>query len=174
METVQIAEGEMLKRVARFSEIKGTRQAFVDSLLPGHERENFRVIGQGVTENPTDRPAIAAEHDLNVGGIRAKPGNGAALHAHKTVEIFIPFSGKWSICWGDKGEHEVILGPLDTVSVPPGVMRGFRTVGDEEAYLLTILEGRDPGRVTWSADVLDQAKVSGVALDKKGDLPAGR
>jgi len=53
-------------------------------------------------------------------------------------------------------------------------MRGFRNVGDEEAYLLTIMEGRDAGRVTWSPEILDQAKEEGVALDQKGNLPAGR
>ncbi|MCL0101697.1 cupin domain-containing protein [Dehalococcoidia bacterium] len=174
METIQVSKEEMLERVARFSEMKGTRQAFVDSLLPGHVRENFRVIGPGVSENPGDKPAITAQHELNVGGVRAMPGNGAALHAHKTVEIFIPFSGRWAIYWGDSGENEIILGPLDTISVPPGVMRGFRNVGDEEAYLLTIMEGRDAGRVTWSPEILDQAKEEGVALDQKGNLPAGR
>ena len=49
---------DMSGRVARFDELHANRQAFVDSKLPGHERENFRIIGKGVTEDPADRPAI--------------------------------------------------------------------------------------------------------------------
>ena len=174
MGNVQISMGEMLQRVARFSDLKPFKQAFVDSLIPGHERENFRVIGPGVSENPDMKPPITDAHGFSLGGIRAKPGKGAALHSHTTTEVFVPFSGEWAIYWGDQGENEVVLGPLDTISVPPGVMRGFRNVGKEEAYLMVVMDGADPGRVTWSQDVLDKAVEGGIALNEKGDLPVSR
>ncbi len=161
---------DMSGRVARFDELRANRQAFVDSKLPGHERENFRIIGKGVTEDPADRPAITAPHDFNVGGIRAKPGHGAALHSHLTVEIFIPFSGRWEVYYGDDGGESVVLGPLDTFSVPAGVMRGFRNVGDDEAFLLTIIGGAEPGKVTWSPEVLAAASASGVTRNEAGNL----
>jgi len=81
------------------------------------------------------------------------PGKGAALHSHLTVEVFTPLSGQWVIIWGDHGENEIVLEAWDTISVPPGVMRGFRNVGREPTCLMAILGGTDPGRVTWRQPV---------------------
>jgi len=165
-----ISRAEMLARVARFKELRPSRRAFVDSLIPGHEREIFNVIGRGVTEDPTLNPAITDARDFNVTLVRAEPGKGAALHAHPTVEVFIPLSGRWAVYWGDAGEEEVVLEQWDTISVPPGVMRGFRNVGEEAAYLLAILGGTDAGRVVWAPQVLEAARRTGLALDAHGNL----
>ena len=170
MSTIQVSKEEMLSRVARFNDLKPSTRPFVDSLIPGHERQNFRVIGRGVTEDPGAQPAISAPHDFNVGLNKAAPGKRAALHSHPTVEVFMPLSGQWSITWGDDGENEVVLGPWDTISMPPEVMRGFQNVGDEDAYLLAIVGGSDAGRVTWPAQVLEQARETGLQLDAQGNL----
>ncbi len=172
MATVQISKEEMLKRVARFKELKPSRKGFVDSLIPGHEREIFNVIGRGVTEDPTLGPTITDARDFNVTLVRSGPGKGAALHAHPTVEVFMALSGRWAVYWGDRGENEILLDQWDTISVPPGVMRGFRNAGSEDAYLLAILGGTDAGRVIWATEVLERAKRTGLALDAEGNLVA--
>ena len=151
----------MRKRIARFSELVPIWSGFLDTAIPGHARDVFNVIGQGVTEDNTVAPAIADARDFNLTYVRAEPGNGAALHDHETVEVFIPLTGRFRIIWGDHGEHEVELGPFDVISVPPGVMRGFRCVHQEPAYLLAIQGGSDPGRVTYAAEVVEQAKQLG-------------
>lgn len=170
MRNVQISQDAMRKRVARFTELRSSRQAFVDSLIPGHEREIFNVIGRGVTEDASLNPAITDARDFNLTFIQAEPGKGAALHAHTTVEVFVALSGEWGIYWGDNGENEIILQQWDTVSVPPGVMRGFRNAGTEGAYLMAILGGTDPGRVSWAQQVIEKAKQTGLKLDAHGNL----
>lgn len=170
MTTVQISREAMLKRVARFKELRPSRKAFVDSLIPEHEREIFNVIGRGVTEDPTLNPAITDARDFNVTLVHSGPGKGAALHAHPTVEVFMALSGRWAVYWGDHGENEVILEQWDTISVPPGVMRGFRNAGSEDGYLLAILGGTDAGHVAWAPQVLEAAKQTGLALDEHGNL----
>lgn len=175
MKTKQVAKADMEKRVARFKDLRCSTQAFVDSLIPGHERKIFNVIGRGVTEDATLNPAITDARDFNMAMVHAEPGKGAALHAHPTVEVFIALSGRWAVYWGDEGEQELMLEQWDTISVPPGVMRGFRNAGQEDAYLLAVLGGTDAGRVVWSPKVLEQAKKTGLTLDKKGNLvTAGR
>jgi len=170
MASVQMSKEQMLKRVARFKELKPSRKAFVDSLIPGHEREIFNVIGRGVTEDPSLNPAITDARDFNVTLVRSGAGKGAALHAHPTVEVFIALSGRWAVYWGDRGENEIILEQWDTISVPPGVMRGFRNAGTEHGYLLAILGGTDAGHVAWAPEVLEAAKQTGLALDEQGNL----
>src|SRR6516162_7349697 len=93
----KVSKEEMLKRTARFKDLKSSREAFVDSLIPGGEREIFNVIGTGVTEDPSLSPAITAVEDFNLTFVKAEPGKGAALHYHPTVEVFMPASGKWAV-----------------------------------------------------------------------------
>lgn len=173
MNTIQVGMDEMLKRVARFKDLRPSRRAFVDSLIPGHEREIFNVIGRGVTEDTTLNPAITDARDFNLTLVHAEPGKGAALHAHPTVEVFMALSGRWSVFWGDRGEQEIVLDRWDTISVPPGVMRGFRNAGSEPGYLMAVLGGTDAGHVSWAPQVLEQAKGTGLALDAAGNLVGG-
>ena len=168
----QASMEEILSRTARFGELVASKQAFVDTRIPEYERDIFNVIGEGVTEDPDLKPAIAMADQFNVTYVSADPGKGAALHAHSTVEVFIAMSGRWSIYWGDEGEQDVILDPWDVVSIPAGVMRGLRNVGDNSGYLMAILGGTDAGRVSWSETVLAQARETGLDLDDAGNLVA--
>ena len=173
MKTVEIGMDEMLKRVAHFKDLRPSPRAFVDSLIPGHERKIFNVIGRGVTEDTSLAPAITDARDFNLTLVHAEPGKGAALHAHSTVEVFMALSGRWAVYWGARGEREIVLESWDTISIPPGVMRGFRNAGATEGYLMAILGGTDAGHVTWAPQVLEQARDTGLALDAEGNLLTG-
>jgi hypothetical protein len=51
------------------------------------------------------------------------------------------------------------------------VLRGFRNVRHDEAVLLSILGGNDPGKVVWSPRVLDKAKATGlVEVTERGEM----
>jgi len=160
----------MHARTARFNKLRPSAEAFVDTRIPEHERDIYNVIGRGVTEDPSLTPAITAVEGFNVTYIGAAPGKGAALHSHPTVEVFVALTGRWVVYWGEDGGGETELNTLDMISVPVGVMRGFRNVGDEHAYLMAILGGDDAGRVDWAKSVLSRAKETGLELDADGDL----
>tara|TARA_Y100001934_G_scaffold275583_1_gene370347 strand:- start:797 stop:1303 length:507 start_codon:yes stop_codon:yes gene_type:complete len=161
---------EMKKRYAKFSDLNPSKQAFVDTRLPEHERDIFNVIGEGVTEDPELKPAISAVEGFNVTYVGADPGKGAALHAHTTVEVFYAMSGRWAVFWGDEGENEIELDTFDMVSVPVGVLRGFRNISNEHAYLMAILGGQDAGKVSWAPAVLEKAEGTGLSLDSAGNI----
>jgi uncharacterized RmlC-like cupin family protein len=166
----QVTMDEMLARTARFEGLRPSKQAFLDTRIPGHERDIFNVIGTGVTEDADHKPAITAVEGFNVTYVGADPGNGAALHSHTTVEVFIPMSGRWAVFWGDDGENEIELDQWDVVSVPVGVMRGFRNIGDSHANLMALLGGTDAGKVDWAETVLARAADTGLSLDAEGNL----
>ena len=161
---------EMRSRTALFENLRPSQQAFVDTRIPEHERDIYNVIGRGVTEDANLQPAITAVEGFNVTYIGADPGKGAALHSHPTVEVFVAMTGRWVVYWGDDGDGEIELGALDMVSVPVGVMRGFRNAGDKHAYLMAILGGDDAGRVDWAETVLSKARDTGLELDADGNL----
>lgn len=175
METKNISVEQMETHVARFAELRGSGEAYIDSRLPGHQRKKINLVGMGVVEaadNPELRPNISLPaHGFNLGMIQAESGNGAALHAHKTEEVFMPLVGAWVIVWmTDEGEKEIVLEPFDTVSVPIGVYRGFRYVGEETGTLLTLIGGPDAGRVEWHPTVTAAAAETGLSRDAAGNL----
>lgn len=147
---------EMEARVARFARLRPTGD-YVDSGIPGCERTTYRVLGAG-----PDAPLAAEEFHLNL--VRCAPGKAAPLHNHLTQEVLIPLSGRWEVFWGPRGERRLALGPWDTISIPPGVSRGFRNVGAEDAFLIGIVGGRDPGRINWPEAVRAAARAAGVEL----------
>jgi quercetin dioxygenase-like cupin family protein len=51
--------------------------------------------------------------------------------------VFLSITGQWELGSPD-GFSEIVVNPLDAVSVPRGVMRGVQNVGDSEAVLLVI------------------------------------
>ena len=160
---------EMERNVARFKNQKSSDKAFIDTRIPGHEREIFSIIGNGVQEDASMRPQIPPQ-DFHLAMIRAEPGKGAALHSHLTQEVFMPLTGKWAISWGPRGEQEIVLEPYDVISVPVHVMRGFRNVGTETAMMLAVVGGHDPGRVGWPESMKDAARAAGLILDDAGNL----
>lgn len=158
-------------RVARFNRLKPFSLAFVDSLLPDGRKKNLKVIGQGVVENPAMAPPIAEDHGFTVSWILVPPGGGAGLHSHRTPEVFIPFNGTIHVLIGDDKE-EIELNPGDVISVPTGVMRGFRNKGVAEVTMLAMVGGhRGGGAVTWHHDVLARAAAdTGLGVDAEGRL----
>lgn len=177
MDTKNVSVEEMEKFVARFAELKGSEEAFVDSRLPGHKRFKINIVGMGVVE-AADKPELAPNiplpaYGFNLGMIQAEHGNGAALHAHETEEVFMPLIGPWAIVWmTGEGEKEIVLEPFDSISVPQGVYRGFRYVGDGKGTLLTLIGGPDAGRVDWHPTVAQKAEASGLSRDEDGNLRA--
>jgi quercetin dioxygenase-like cupin family protein len=171
MGKLQVSVEEMEKtRVARYKNLKPSPRAFVDTAIPGYERLIYNIIGRGVTEDPALAPAITDARDFNLTLVKKAPGNRVGLHDHPTVEVFMPLTGRFGVYWGDEGENEVILEQWDVISVPPGVMRGFRNLGTEDAFLLAILGGSDSGHVEWSPSVLETARQHGVQLDEHGNV----
>jgi mannose-6-phosphate isomerase-like protein (cupin superfamily) len=147
---------EMEARVARFAALRPT-DAYVDAALPGCGRDTFAVLGAG------PQAALPAE-DFHLNLVRCAPGRSAPLHSHLTQEVFIPLTGTWEVFWGPEGARSLTLGPWDVASIPPGLSRGFRNVGPDEAWLIGIAGGRDPGRIDWPPSVRAIAKAAGVEL----------
>jgi len=165
-----ISRAEMLKRVARFKDLKGSDGGLPDSKAPQCERTLYNVIGfqppkdsggavtSPVGDDASRLSAIPISEGFNLGYCRAKPGKGPMMHNHDTNETFIPMTGRWRCSWeNENGETEhVDVGPLDVVSFPPGVARRFENITDgppnEEAILMFVIGGNAP-----KAEFTDQA-----------------
>ncbi|WP_375396665.1 cupin domain-containing protein [uncultured Sphingomonas sp.] len=159
-------------RVVRYADLVPCLNAFVDTRTPGSDaKENFTIIGPGVSENPEQHIHIAEPHGFNIGGARQPPGCTNSQHSHDTAEVFVVHSGKWRFDFGENGDDaQVAAGPGDVVSFPTHAFRGFRNVGDGPGFLWSVLGGDDPGRVTWAPAVFELAREYGLVLLENGSL----
>lgn len=149
---------EMLACVARYKELKRCDTGLPDMALPEGQRAFYNVLGfeqpmESGQYSPFGDAAKAPISHLKAGFglsfIAAEAGKGVLMHAHDTVETFIPMKGTWKVEWeGDKGNEEVVLEPLDFVAVPVGVHRRFECVtpaiGEIEGLLLAMVGGDSP------------------------------
>lgn len=174
MDIIDISVEEMQARVARYRELEASPQAFVDTRIPQYERDIYNVIGRGVTEDAGLAPSISDSRYFSITYVGAEPGKGAALHAHETIEVFIPLVGKWAAYWGAEGDKKIEIEPFDVISFPPGIYRGFRNIGDAPGMLMAIIGSKeatgDGGRVDWAPSVLAQSHATGLRVNDAGDL----
>jgi len=162
----------MAARVVRYADLRPCYNAFIDTRTPGSEaKENFTIIGPGVSENPEQHVHIAEPHGFNIGGARQPPGCVNSQHSHDTAEVFIVHTGTWRFDLGEHGDDaQVTLHPGDVISLPTGMFRGFTNVGADTGYLFAVLGGDDPGRVLWAPKVFDMAAQYGLVLLETGQL----
>ena len=162
----------MEERVVRYADLRPCYNAFIDTRTPGSEaKENFTIIGPGVSENPDQYVHLTEPHGFNIGGARQPPGCVNSQHSHDTAEVFVVHSGHWRFDLGEHGDDaQVALAPGDVISLPPGMFRGFTNVGEESDFLFAILGGDDPGRVLWAPQVFDMAAEYGLVLLENGSL----
>lgn len=162
----------MRERVVRYADLKPCYNAFIDTRSPGSEaKENFTIIGPGVSENPDQHVHIAEPHGFNIGGARQPPACVNSQHSHDTAEVFVVHTGTWRFDLGEHGDDaQVVIGPGDVISLPTGMFRGFTNIGEDSGYLFAVLGGDDPGRVLWAPDVFDMAAQYGLVLLENGQL----
>ena len=173
---------QMMKRVARFSRLKGFDGGLPDSDHPDCRRTLYNVIGfqppkveragkqSPVGEKAARMAAIKISEGFNLGYCRALPGKGPMLHNHDTNETFICMTGVWRASWeNEKGKVEhVDLKPLDVISFPPGASRRFMNLkkgpGGKRGVLMFVIGGNAP-----SAEVTSESMDE---LERKGIWPA--
>jgi mannose-6-phosphate isomerase-like protein (cupin superfamily) len=154
-----LSRSAMLKRVARFSRLKGSDGGLPDSPLPECRRKLYAVIGfqppkssrssvtSPVGNDASSMPAIGIAEGFNLGYCKARPGKGPLMHNHDTNETFIAMTGRWRAEWNEgRKKASVDLGPYDVITFPTGVARRFMNVTYDEPgreHLLMFIIGGD-------------------------------
>ena len=164
---------EMEKRIVRYGDLKPCRTAFIDTHTPGSDRkENFTIIGAGVSESADQHVHIREKVGFNVGAAGQPPHCVNSLHTHRTAEVFFVHRGRWRFFWGRRGTAgEVVLDEGDLFDIPTGMFRGFENVGTDYGIIMAILGGDDAGGgVVWAPQVIEEARGHGLVLAETGRL----
>lgn len=164
---------ELEKNIVRRGELIPCRSAFIDAHTPGsNQKENFTIIGGGVSEGADQHVHIRQTPGFNIGAAGQPPKCRNSLHTHRTAEVFFVQSGRWRFFWGRWGDAgEVVLEEGDIINIPTGMFRGFENIGNDYGMLMAILGGDDAGGgVIWAPQVIDEAKSHGLMLGDNGVL----
>ncbi|MBV0914013.1 cupin domain-containing protein [Anianabacter salinae] len=160
-------------KIVRYGELKPCKTAFIDAHTPGsNQKENFTIIGGGVSESPDQHVHITDSIGFNIGAAGQPPKCRNSLHSHRTAEVFFVLKGRWRFFWGRWGNAgEVVLEEGDIFNIPTGIFRGFENIGTDYGMIMAILGGDDAGGgVIWAPQVIEDARDHGLVLSDKGKL----
>ena len=164
---------EMEKRIVRYGDLKPCKTAFIDAHTPGsNQKENFTIIGGGVSESADQHVHISDTPGFNIGAAGQPPNCRNSLHSHTTAEVFFVLKGRWRFFWGRWGDAgEVTLEEGDIINIPTGIFRGFENIGTDYGMIMAVLGGDDAGGgVVWAPQVIQDAAEHGLVLGKNGKL----
>jgi quercetin dioxygenase-like cupin family protein len=145
--------------------------AFIDCKKPGsHLKENYSIIGPGVTSSDEQIINLPEAHGFNIGAAAMPNGITNNLHIHFTAEVFIVQKGEWTFRWGSQGENGIVGHAGDIVSVPTWMFRGFTNTGPDDGWLFTILGGDNTGGVIFHPDIIREAADYGLYISSENRL----
>ncbi|MEO0042705.1 MAG: hypothetical protein RL329_2153 [Bacteroidota bacterium] len=160
------------QRLIRFKDLMPCKAAFIDAKTPGsHRKDNYSIIGGGVSESKHQRVNLTELHGFCVGAAGQPPRIKNSPHSHFTAEVFMVYSGHWRFYWNNDCQSDVVVHPGDIISLPTNMFRGFENVGDEYGMIFSIL-GHDNagGGVIWLPRVIEEAQGHGLVLLENGKL----
>ena len=164
---------EMKARIVRYGDLIPCRTAFIDAHTPGSDqKENFTIIGGGVSESPDQHVHINDTPGFNIGAAGQPPRVRNSLHTHRTAEVFFILKGRWRFFWGRYGTAgEVVLEEGDIINIPTSMFRGFENIGTDYGMIMAVLGGDDAGGgVLWAPQVIEEASAHGLILGDNGAL----
>lgn len=169
---VTLSKTEAEKRLIRRAEYVACVEAFIDCRRPGSmPKENYSLIGPGVTQNPAQVINLRERHGFNIGAAAMPRGVTNNLHIHFTSEVFICAAGEWLLRWGPGGrEGEALLRAGDIACMPTWIFRGFTNVGPDDGWLFTCLGGDDTGGIIWDPEILAEAGGHGLWLTADNEI----
>lgn len=173
MKDIKMTPADMEARIVRYGDLQPCKTAFIDAHTPGSDqKENFTIIGGGVSESPDQHVHISIPHGFNIGAAGQPPKCRNSLHNHRTAEVFFVLKGRWRFFWGRWGNAgEVVLEEGDIINIPTNLFRGFENIGTDYGMIMAVLGGDDAGGgVIWAPQVIEDAKEHGLVLGNNGKL----
>lgn len=167
-----VTESDLAERIIRRDSLISCNTAFIDCRTPGSDlKENYALIGSGVSQNPDQFINLQIPHGYNVGGAAMPNGVTNSLHLHFTAEVFVIVEGEYTFRWGADGQGGEFVGRAgDIVSVPTWIFRGFTNTGPNENFMFTVLGQDNTGGIIWGPTVLREAEGFGLYLTADNQL----
>ena len=170
---------EMEQRVVRFRNLKWSKRALLDSVLPGCGAELAPVIGLGISQDRDHVAPVANAHGLSIEWLRIPRGGSVSTHRLATKQVLIAKAGsiEVTLTTANGSVTRPVAGTpagSDSVAIPDHCWRSLRNVGDGEALAVLVTAGNDRKPVEWSDAVVKAAAALDLAIDANGCVAAKR
>ena len=167
----QISQADADARHVKRSDYQSCTVAFIDCKKPGsHLKQNYSIIGPGVTSSSEQVINLPEPHGFNIGAAAMPTGITNNLHIHFTAEVFMVYEGEYTFRWGSNGENEFVGRPGDVLSVPTWIFRGFTNTGSGDGWVFTTLGGDNTGGVIFHPDIIREAADYGLYISRDNVL----
>jgi quercetin dioxygenase-like cupin family protein len=166
-----ISQADADARHVKRSDYRSCTVAFIDCKKPGsHLKQNYSIIGPGVTSSTEQVINLPEAHGFNIGAAAMPTGITNNLHIHFTAEVFMVYEGEYTFRWGSNGENEFVGRPGDILSIPTWIFRGFTNTGEGEGWVFTTLGGDNTGGVIFHPDIIREAADYGLYISRNNML----
>lgn len=165
---------EFRARVIAAADRAWVQRPFLCTGVAGGGVELSLLIGFGIVEDRRAAPHLTDPHGFSLAWLRGRPGDGMLRHRHDRAQTVTAKAGTWEVRVAtETGDESVLIGKLDTVSIPPGSWRSFHVVAADSgtpaepgtAELLVCTAGDERVRLEWAPDVVSAARDAGDVLD---------
>ncbi len=168
------SDDELVARTVRFEDLAWSDRSLLSSVGQGRAGGSIElapVIGYGMTEDRRHQPPITVPHGFSIEWLRAAPGASFGLHRLARHQAAILTEGRWEVAV-NRGSFRLTARPQEgsVVSMPPGVWRDFRNVGESKACALLVCNSQERPRVEWDESLEQSAATNGWSRDASGYL----
>ena len=163
----------MEKRAVRFADLDWSREALLDSRLPGCGTELAPVIGFGMSQDRNHLAPVMNAHGFSIEWLLLPPGAGVSRHHLVDKQVLVVYRGEVEIIaegtdapalFQAKGSIE----GWDSYAMPAHVWRSYRNNTSKEAVMLVMTPGDHCKRIVWSDEVVQAAAKANRAIDANG------
>ena len=132
-------------RLVRYADLRACTNAFVDTRTPGSDRkENFTIVGPGVSENPNQHVHIPEPHGFKLRALKMASGAAVPAHGRHEEEVIFVLKGTLEITAPDSS---IVMGAGDTFTTPKELEQPFRATSSDGCIADIVCRGNAAGAV---------------------------
>lgn len=162
---------DLIARTTTAAERVWSDKALLDSVIPGHRAEIAPAIGYGMTQDRRAKPKVSNPHGFTVEWLRIEPGQTVGSFRTPPKQVVILQTGVVEIELDDGTTvSSASVHPWDTFSIPGGIWRTMRSIGDEAAVMTVTTTGDARALLEWSPEIVERAFDLGAGVDPNGYL----
>lgn len=162
---------QMAQRLVRADELRWSRKALLDHVIPGHGAELAPVIGPGMTEDRLAEPKITNPHGFSLEYMRIAPGETVGPFRLAPKQVLIVRQGTLEVTLGnDAAATSAVAEPWATFAVPADCWRSYRSISSESVVMSVTTAGDARPVIEWDEAIVAAAHAANLGRDPNGYL----
>ncbi len=166
------SDEQLAARTVTAEDLVWSDRALLSSVVGDHRTRLAPVIGNGMTQDRSQRSPVPEPHTFSLEWLEVAPGSSTGSHRHDDTQALLLVEGTWRIELGDGSGAPAVASPAtgSVVSIPPGLWRNLANTGDTPARAVVVCGSDAPTRIEWDPTIVAAAATAGWAIDAGGSI----